>query len=257
MVEFSSQELFDFLISEAEANFRGWDFSYLAGREDEELLPWSYVSQCLLRVRKARSVLDMDTGGGELFARFAPFPDQTFATEAYPPNIPVARERLAPLGVQVVAFEDEADGPLPFRDAQFDLILNRHGYYRPLEIGRLLQPGGVFVTQQVGDRNDIGIRMLLEAPDDSRPGEWDLAKAAADLEAAGLVILQQLEAIYNQRFYDVGALVYQLKAVSWQIPDFSVPRYFEALQRVHDQIRQSGYVDVPEHRFWIVAQKPQ
>ncbi|MBN1669181.1 MAG: hypothetical protein JW862_18950, partial [Anaerolineales bacterium] len=88
MMDFSSQELFDFLVSEVAANFRGWDFSYLQGRADEELLPWSYVSQCLMRARKAQSVLDIDTGGGELFARFAPFRGQAFATESYPPNIP-------------------------------------------------------------------------------------------------------------------------------------------------------------------------
>ena len=58
-----------------------------------------------------------------------------------------------------------------------------------------------------------------------------------------------------ERFYDIGAIVYQLKAIPWQIPDFSVERYFEQLKSIHEKIRQDGYVDVFEHRFFIIAEK--
>ena len=53
----------------------------------------------------------------------------------------------------------------------------------------------------------------------------------------------------------MGAIVYQLKAIPWQIPDFSVEGYFERLKAVHGQIQQEGYVDVLEHRFFIIAKK--
>ena len=156
----------------------------------------------------------------------------------------------------MVAIEEEEPRRLPFEDAIFDLILNRHGYYWEPELYRLLQPGGVFITQQVGDRNDIGIRELLGAPDTSVNVEWaDLAEAVANLEAAGFQVVKQLEDIYPQRFYDVGAIVYQLKAIPWQIPDFSVEAYFEHLKAVHDKIQRDGYVDVLEHRFFIIAEK--
>jgi SAM-dependent methyltransferase len=207
-------------------------------------------------MRKARAVLDMDTGGGEMFSRFAPFPAVAYATEAYAPNVPIARERLAPLGVEVVALEEEEPRELPFEDQTFDLVLNRHGYYWSPEIYRILQPGGTFLTQQVGDRNDIGIRELLGAPNANVNIEWqDLAEAVANLEAAGFQVIKQLEDIYPQRFYDIGALVYQLKAVSWQIPDFSVERYFDRLKAVHEKIQRDGFVDVLEHRFFIIAEK--
>lgn len=256
-LDFTSAELFDFLLREAEAHFSGWDFSYLEGRESQAPLRWSYVSEALLRVRKSTAVLDMDTGGGELFSRFAPFPAVAYATEAYPPNIPIARERLEPLGVQVFPLEEEEPKRLPFDDHAFDLILNRHGYYWAAEISRLIRPGGIFLTQQVGNRNDIGIRTLLGAPEATVIEAWDdLGSAVQDLKEAGFRILKQLEDLYPQRFYDVGAMVYQLKAVPWQIPDFTVQGYFERLKAVHEQIQQVGYVEVEEHRFFILAQKP-
>jgi hypothetical protein len=73
---------------------------------------------------------------------------------------------------------------------------------------------------------------------------------------AGFHLLKQMEEIYPQRFYDVGAIVYQLKAVPWQIPDFTVQLYFERLGQIHQQIQLEGYVDVLEHRFFIIAEAP-
>jgi SAM-dependent methyltransferase len=256
MIDFSSAELFEFLIAEAEAHFSGWDFSYIADRESQAPLRWSYVSEALLRVRKSRAVLDMDTGGGEMYSYFAPFPAVAYATEAYAPNIPIARERLEPLDVVVIPLDEEEPRQLPFDPDTFDLVLNRHGYYWEPELYRILQPGGFFVTQQVGNRNDIGIRKLLGAPDAIANSEWtDLSQAAANLQSAGFQIIKQLEDIYPQRFYDIGAIVYQLKAVPWQIPDFSVEVYFDKLKAIHETIQQTGYVDVEEHRFFMIAQK--
>jgi SAM-dependent methyltransferase len=255
-IDFKSEELFEFLLDEAEAHFSGWDFSYIDGREEEAPLRWSYISEALIRVRKSSALLDMDTGGGEILSRFYPFPPVAYATESYQPNVSIARQRLEPLGVKVLALVEEEQRRLPFENSFFDLVLNRHGYYWPPELCRIMQPGGVFMTQQVGNRNDIGIRTLLEAPDATVIEEWDdLNKAVSDLEEAGFHILKKLEEIYPQRFYDIGAIVYQLKAVPWQIPDFSVEGYFDRLKAVHDQILLDGFVDVMNHRFFIIAMK--
>lgn len=253
--KFDSNGLFEFLISEAEAHFSGWDFSYIDDRQSQTPLRWSYVSECLLRVRKANAVLDMDTGGGEVFSRFAPFHQLAYATEAHLSNVRIAREKLEPLGVAVVALEDEEPRELPFEKGFFDLVLNRHGYYRAEGVSRIIQRGGTFITQQVGNRNDIGIRQLLSAPNPEPIEAWDdLAKATADLGRAGFKMIKAMEDVYTQRFYDVGAIVYQLKAVPWQIPDFSVERYFDQLKDIHHQIAREGYVDVLEHRFFIIAE---
>ena len=254
---YRSKDLFDFLISEAAAHFSGWDFSYIADRQAQAPLPWSYVSECLLRVRKSGAVLDMDTGGGEMFSRFAPFPPVAFATESYPPNVQIARTRLEPLGVTVVILDEEEEKQLPFEDGKFDLVLNRHGFYHPPELSRIIKPGGVFITQQVGNRNDVGIRQLLSAPNPEPIDSWDdLGKAITELERVGFRVTKQMEAIYPQRFYDIGAIAYQLKAIPWQIPDFTIEGYIERLREVHQQIVREGYVDVLEHRFFIITTVP-
>jgi SAM-dependent methyltransferase len=252
-----SQKLFDFLVAEAEHHFSGWDFSYISrtGRTAMEPLPWGYAGRVLAHLPGVHSLLDMGTGGGEFLSALHPLPPHTCATEGYAPNVPIATARLEPLGVQVYAVEEDAS--LPFADDTFDLIINRHESYHPAEIGRVCQPGGTFITQQVGGQNNLDLNAMLGADTAVAWGGWQLPLAVAQLEQAGWQVVEQREAFPHSRFYDVGALVYHLKAVSWQIPDFSVERYFEPLSRLHRQIEQNGYLDITDHRFFIIARKGQ
>lgn len=251
-----SHNLFNYWLAEAEHPFTGWDFSHIMGTGRMRTAPytWSYTSELLPRLRRAESMLDMGTGGGEYLSELQPLPPHTFATEGYAPNVPVARAHLAPLGVEVVSFE--VDEHLPFEDAQFDLIINRHESYAPPEVLRLLRPGGEFVTQQVGGENDWDLNMLLGARPSLDFNEWRAKSAAKDLEAAGFEVQSVKEDFPHERFFDVGAIVYYLKAIPWQVPDFTVERYFDALLHIHERIQQDGYLDVRAHRFMLAARKP-
>ena len=54
---------------------------------------------------------------------------------------------------------------------------------------------------------------------------------------------------------DVGAVVYHLKAVPWQVPGFGVSTYDDALRRIDHQIRQQGEFVVRHHRYFIKARR--
>ncbi len=250
-----NSELFDLLVAEANHPFAGWDFSHITatGRLAEGPLPWSYASRLLMPLRKAQSLLDMGTGGGEFLSSLQPLPPLTCATEGYAPNVPVARKRLEPLGVQV--YEVGESGKLPFAaDNQFDLVINRHEYYDPTEVMRVLKPGHQFITQQVGGKNENDLNSLMGV-DAYQYAHWTLAYAVKQLEDTGWRIVEQKQASPIMRFFDVGAIVYYLKAIPWQIPDFSVEGYFDKLVEIHSNIEQHGYIDFHMDRFLIVAEK--
>ena len=199
-------------------------------------------------------MLDMGTGGGEYLASLQPLPPETAATEGYPPNIPVARERLEPLGVQVHAVGD--DGVLPVGDESFDLVINRHESYDPAEVLRVLRPGGSFVTQQVGGEDDLDLNRLLGADDTHPYAHWTLDFAADQVRESGWDIVDAREDFTFTRYFDIGAIVYYLRAIPWQIEDFSVESYRDRLWNVHQRIQRDGFVDVHNHRFLLVAGKP-
>ncbi|ARO59820.1 MULTISPECIES: class I SAM-dependent methyltransferase [Bacillus cereus group] len=245
--------LFLTLLESANTNFSGWDFSFISEtvRMKSEPLSWSYGSIAFLLMQRAKSMLDMGTGGGEFLSMLQPFPSTIYATEGYAPNVPIARKKLEPLGVTVV--EVINDTVLPFQDGQFDFIINQHESYAASEVKRILSPHGVFLTQQVGGLDCAVLNEQFGSPLNSEFASWSLEAACSELEENGFTILDAKEEFPFQRFYDIGAIVYYLKAIPWQIPDFTVERYYKELYRIHEIILQKGYFDVKQHRFIIKA----
>ncbi|MEO8973604.1 MAG: class I SAM-dependent methyltransferase [Ktedonobacteraceae bacterium] len=261
----TNDEFYTYLVAEYNKPYVGWDMSYLKGRSiDLHTEPhWDYTATVLAAMRISETMLDMGTGGGERLAAFAamqPLPSHVYATEGYVPNIAVTRQRLEPLGVTIVGIDD--DYHLPFADEQFDLIINRHASYEPGEVLRILKPGHRFITQQVGDQTNRRLHELFgyEPKDTFYPGveqkpAWNLDYAVRELQNAAWQIIEQEEEFFTTRYYDVGAIVYYLKAIPWEILDFSVEKYFDKLLEIAQLVERDGYVDVLFHQFFIVAQK--
>lgn len=247
--------LFDKLVDEAiQQDFIGWDFSFIAKRYVEDPTSWDYRQKVQARIAQVKTMLDLGTGGGEYLSTLYPLPLHTGAVEAYPPNVPIAQARLELLNVRVTEVEDLAD--LPFAPGSFELVLARHECFSAGEIYRILQPGGLFITEQVGGQNNLRLNELLQEQIGHQFMGWRLADAVKQLAAAGFEIIEAREEFPESVFYDIGAVVYYLKAIGWQIPDFSAAQYYDRLQALHDTIQSRGGLAVKSHRFYIEARKP-
>jgi SAM-dependent methyltransferase len=220
---------------EEQQAFTGWDFSYLAGRLVQEEPPWSYASRAAELLRQSSSVLDMGTGGGERFLELREhWPTRATVTEEYPPNLALVQERLSPLGVRVFEVRLTDYDPLPFGAAEFDLVLNRHSAFNSDEVGRVLTPGGTFLSQQVHGRSAEDLLAEFNATPqwpDSTPDKY-----IPRLQAAGLRIVNVQEWTGKFAFCDVGAIVYYLKAVPWLVPGFSVATHVSHLLRLQARL---------------------
>ncbi|WP_042544012.1 class I SAM-dependent methyltransferase [Leucobacter komagatae] len=236
----------------------GWDFSPFGDRFEEADPPWDYARLAFDAALDAENLLDMGTGGGEflheLITRLGPrAPASISATEAWNPNVPIARTRLALLGVHVSQIT--TDSSLPYADAAFDLVINRHEAFDAAEINRVMRPQATFLTQQVGGEDLQELNELMAAP----PAEyaaWSLRSAAQQLTDNGFSIEHAEEARVATRFTDVGALVGFLRAIPWQIPDFTVERYRDQLRALHDRVQLEGPITAQGHRFLIRARSP-
>jgi SAM-dependent methyltransferase len=263
-----ARKQFEELIAEAERQpFEGWDFSYVKDRMVEEPLPWDYPAIVRERLDGVSALLDLGTGGGEVFSQLAPFPPRTFAAEEYAPNVPIAARRLHPLGAQVVRYEAPMEnfaqiGPprpgkpcLPFRDDAFDLVIDRHEAYLSVEVFRILRPGGRFISEQCGGKNYVQLNDLFGM---AHPllGSWYLESAQAQLHAAGFEQIRGREQVHTTLFHDVGAVVYYLRTVPWALPDFTVAKHFESLRKIHRQIDIGGPLKIEAHHFLIEAMRP-
>jgi len=238
------------------AHIHGWDFSHINSRYSEETdLPWDYRTELLRHLRPDHRILDIDTGGGEFLLSLNHPHHLTAATENFPPNVALCRETLAPLGIDFRPAS--GSGPLPFEDASFDMVINRHGDFYMEEIFRVLKPGGIFITQQVGAENDRELAELLlpTLPPMPFPEQY-LAIAQEKALSAGFAVLNAQEAYRAIRFYDVGALVWFAHIIEWEFPGFSVEKCLPQLQNAQRLLEQTGEIAGRTHRFLLTAVKP-
>ncbi|MFE9203132.1 class I SAM-dependent methyltransferase [Micromonospora sp. NPDC007230] len=246
---------FEELIAEGSAvPVEGWDFSWLAGRASEERPPWGYARLVGTRMATVDAALDIDTGGGEVLAEVPAPPPLLVATEAWPPNVAVARRTLRRVGATVVQVAERP--PLPFRAGSFDLVVSRH----PVdtwwsEIARVLRPGGSYLSQQIGagTQRELSEAILGPLPP---PATRHPEQAVAAAEAAGLAVVDLRTATLRTVFHDIAAVVYFLRKVIWTVPGFTVDRYRPELRRLHDQIRAEGPFTTHAQRFLIEAHHP-
>jgi SAM-dependent methyltransferase len=234
--------------------FIGWDFSYLDGRMLEDQPPWSYSRRAQELMRRSQAALDLGTGGGERLLSFRQaWPPKVVATEDYPPNVKLAKERLGPLEVWVVDVPLTDIDPLPFADGEFDLVLNRHSGFNAGEVGRILAPGGAFLTQQV---HGLWVEDLIAAFD-ARP-KWPTStpdKYIPQLQAAGLAIVDGREWSGSLAFTDVGAIVYYLKAVPWLVEGFSVESHARYLLALQERLERGERLCFTARKYLIEARK--
>lgn len=238
------------------AHIHGWDFSHISGRHEESPLPWSYREIILGRLTPGMKLLDMDTGGGEFLLSLNHPHKNTAAIEAYPPNAKLCREVLLPLGVDFR--EAAADGPLPFEDRSFDIVLNRHGSFNPSEIRRVLKPDGLFITQQVGADNDRAlVEALFDAPPPIPYPDQHLSIIKDRFERAGFSALDAQECFVPIRFFDVGALVWFARILEWEFPGFSVTGNLSRLIALQEALEAGKPIEGKAHRFLLVMQKTE
>ena len=213
--------------------------------------PWDYDERALSLVSGARVVVDMGTGGGERFSRLCDgYRGTAVATEGWPPNVPVAAARLAPMGVQVV----HASGlRLPLADGSINLVLNRHEELDPPDVARALRPRGCVLTQQIG-RNHW--RELGEFFPHAAGGSGDLFERYREgFQQAGLALSDAREHDLSVAMGGLGDVVYMLTAVPWAVPGFDFERDLDALLALERACSRAEGLVWTQSNFLIEAVK--
>lgn len=205
------------------AHIKGWDFSHIDGKYDEEKdLPWDYKNIVSQYLKDDMELLDYDTGGGEfLLSLNHPF-KKTSATEGFQPNVELCREKLLPLGIDFRECCNPAD--IPYDSETFDVIINRHGAFNARELYRLF--------------SHLRLKEQIKV-----------------FEEAGFQIVRAEEAYRPIKFYDVGAFVWFARIIEWEFLDFSVDRCFERLLKMQGILEEEGEIEGTIHRYLIVVRK--
>jgi len=248
----SRQNLINQWVKDEKVKFEGWNFSYISKRVKKDSPPWNYKKLARKQVKKSLSLLDIDTGGGEVLLSISNLPNKSFAVENYSPNVLIARRNLKKAGVKVI--RANSAHKLPFKDRTFDLILNRHGAINAKEIYRVLKQGGIFLTQQV----DAKVNLIDLIKEFKAKPKWtfnNLAYRKKELIKLNFKIIKSNEWKGKIIFKDIGAVVFMLKNIPWLVDNFSVKTHLEYLKRLQRKFEKKGRLIYTVGNFLILARK--
>lgn len=239
-------------VKEQNEAFKGWNFSHLNNRWQRQSVSWNYEELVRGNLSPSKKLLDMGTGGGEFLLSLGHPYENTVATESWQSNIELCQEKLTPLGITFCPVENKNQINLPANT--FDIIINRHAEYSVKEIKRLLKPKGIFVTQQVGNKNCENLAERLNKMFQPAP-VFSLETELTKFRKEGFAITQMAEEYPALNFKDVGAVVYFAKRIEWTFPQFSVKNNIKQLRRLQKELEKYKKIETIEHRFLLVAQK--
>jgi SAM-dependent methyltransferase len=235
---------------------QGWDFTRVRATRDP--VPWYYGEVVRRYLKPSDTVLDTGTGGGEKFISLAPYYGRGIGIDASYDMVQTARANLTPTLAEKISFEVMSVADLQFPAESFDVVLNRHSVVNPAGIMRVLRPGGVFITQQVGPRNTANVIAafgctiggLYEMPADQEIEPLTTAFAA---QGGSIVCRADYDVPYT--FNDVASLVFWLKAIP--IPeDFDIDRHGpQVLDLIRAHYGDKGF-RTNEHRQLLIVRKP-
>ena len=59
----------------------------------------------------------------------------------------------------------------------------------------------------------------------------------------------------EKEFYDIGAIVFYLKHIEWQIKDFNIENNLQRLKELHKKICREGSFKTQAHRFFLILHR--
>lgn len=225
----------------------GWDFSRMVASRDPA--PWEYIDVVLDRLSADSSVLDIGTGGGETFVALAPHFGSGLGIDIDPDMIQYAKQNGR--AVENVSFRLSSD-QLENVPEKFDIILDRHTPFSLPAIMAHLPSGGLFITQQVGERNMANVKAALmqETP--------SLAVWPTQITAAGLDLLTFREYDVRYAVEDLESLVFWLSALDVMHSDLNgqaAVADIASFNKILAQGVEEGRFVTNEHRYLAIARK--
>jgi SAM-dependent methyltransferase len=243
-------------ISDSVGARTGWDFSRV--RSERAPVPWEYLDVVRSYLAPDDVVMDVGTGGGEVFLTLASSFGRGLGVDHSPTMIEQARRNQAFQRVSNASFAVMDGYYLGFSDAAFDMVLNRHCDVAVAETVRVLRAAGHFVTQQVACGNTLNLLQAFGWSPDSFGENWwqSAAELASALEESGCRVLTIKEYDVPYWFRDLESLVYWLKSVPLPEP-FDIEKHCEGVNRIVDEYQTLRGIETNEHRELLVVQKTE
>lgn len=232
----------------------GWNFSrlncYVEGKS------WDFYEEVRKKCSKTDKVLDIGCGGGERVLQLADDVLLLVGIDRSAGMVTTANRNLSESVMTNVKFLQMEADRLVFPNGFFHLISCRQAPSDAVEAARVLNDGGVFITQQVSEHDKLNLKeafgrgQCLEVRDGTMKERY-----IHELETAGFQVLQVREYNASEYYGSIEDLIFLLKYTPI-IPDFGRDeRDFKLLDDFVKKNMTDKGILTNSKRFMITATK--
>lgn len=235
-------------------NFSGWDFSKI--KVKTQGTKWDFYKEVVKKSKIPSILLDIGTGGGEKILKISSLLSSVVAIDNSDEMINTAQRNLQKSRVQNVRFYKMDAHKISFPDNFFDLISCRQSDFDPLEVYRILRPGGCFITQQVSEADKKNIKEAFNRGQNwGEPDGENHDYYLREFKAIGFSRIESYDYNAIEWYEEPADLIYLLRNTPL-IPDFGKnDKDFEIL---HDFIlanREEKGIRTNSKRYMLVVEK--
>ena len=241
-------------IVDANGKLDGWDFSRIrAGREP---VPWDYGEVVRHYLKPSDRVLDIGTGGGEIFFSLASCFREGVGIDQNPEMIEAARRNRSALSIRNISLLCMDGSGLGFEADAFDIVLLRHLRVYAGEIARVLHPGGYFIAQMVGQQSSLNILKAFGWTPASFGTEWwqPVGDLADQFRLHGCRVINQTEYDVPCWFEDLESFLFWLMAVPWP-EEIELQSHWQVINEILETSQTGRGIETNEHRGLLIVQK--
>lgn len=248
------------IADKAAGDRKGWDFSFMKTERDP--IPWQYQEVVKTYLKPTDFVLDIGTGGGEIFIKLAPHYAKGIGIDVDSEMINTCEDNLSDELKAKLLFKVMSADSLEFPADSFDVVINRQAPMKVAEIVKVLKKDGYFITQHVGINNMQNIKEEFGFKNSTSNPNQLPQQVAKDFESCGFDVVSMCE--YNVNYYvkDVASLIFWLKALRSHghaqptVPeDFNIEKYWKNVDSLWTKhLTFKGFL-TNEHRHLLVVKK--
>lgn len=233
----------------------GWDFSQIDSRMKSYGKKWNFTRILRDYVNKKTVLLDLGTGGGEMLLGIAPFVKKAYGIDHSESMVKTAKNNLRKSLLKDVEFKFADTKKIPFLDKSFDVVSCRHAPFYVKEVFRVMKPGGIFITQQVGEKDKQNIKKIFGRGQSFGEKAGTLMNHyVKELKYSGFKIIRR--GIYNATEYyaNMEDMIFLLRNTPI-IPDFDTKNDEKNLRKLEKKYGSKKGIKTNSYRFIIIAEK--
>src|SRR3989338_12807 len=232
----------------------GWDFSVLNSRIIVKNKKWDFYQEVAKFLKKNGKLLDIGAGSGEKLFKLPIICNKVIGIDNSKSMINKANENLINAKISNVEFKLADSNKLPFKDEEFDTVSCRHSPFNLREIYRALKKKGIFITQQVGERDKQNIKGIFGRGQSYKKREGSLInKYSAEARKLGFKIVRKSHYCATE-YYKYNDLIFLLENTPI-IPRFNIHKDCKFVRDISKKHNTKYGIKTNSCRYILVLQK--